>query len=375
MKLKINRDHFTEGLQKVQNIVAIRTSMPILSNVLLEAKDDYISLATTNLDLGIRCKIKAEVEKEGMITLPVKKLSTIVKSLPSLEVEMNMGVSNQVKITSRGVLFRIMGIGKEEFPALPTVFNANQVTLEQAHLAQMLKRVAYAQSNDGNRYILNGVYLNFIEGKLTMVATDGRRLSLMTQAVEIDKSFEGAIILPAKTATEIERLMGTEGSVKITFSDRQAAFDISESKDSEGGLMGNVYLVSKVIEGTYPNYKQVIPKETSYRVKIDREMLLESLSRASLITNDKNNSVRLKINKNNLEISSSSPELGECRESVAIAHEGPEVKLAFNPQFLIDPLRALDQDEVFFEFKDELSPGLFKTLDSFLCVIMPLRLN
>jgi DNA polymerase-3 subunit beta len=137
----------------------------------------------------------------------------------------------------------------------------------------------------------------------------------------------------------------------------------------------NIYLVSKIVEGNYPNYRQVIPKETEHRVKVERELLAECVQRAALVTSDKNNSVRLKVNKNTLEISAQSPEFGESHETMAIAYDGAEVQIAFNPRFLLDPLTALTPDEVFFEFKDELSPGIFKTLESFLCVIMPLRLN
>ena len=221
---------------------------------------------------------------------------------------------------------------------------------------------------------MNGVYFNFADEKLTLVATDGRRLALTALDIEISGDNTGSLILPAKTVAELERLLGKGEKVKIAFNARQVAFEITIEEEASG-LVDQLYLVSKIVEGNYPNYRQVIPKETEHRVKIERELMLECVNRAALVTSDKSHSVKLKVSKNLLEISGSSSEYGESHESMAIAYDGPEVQVAFNPQFLMEPLRALSKDEVFFEFKDELSPGLFKTLDNFICVIMPLRLN
>lgn len=375
MKFKINQDHFSNGLQQVLNVVGSRATMPILSNVLIEAEEGHISLTTTNLDLGIRCRIKADVSEPGGITLPVRKLATIVRELPQNEVFIETSDNNQAKITSGGSLFKIMGISTEEFPPLPTFENRHVFELSQTEIVSMLKSVSYGQSNDENRYILNGVYFNFADAKLTLVATDGRRLALTALDTEISEDNAGSLILPAKTVAELERLMGKGEKVKIAFNDRQAAFEISIDDIGDTGLVDHLYLVSKIVEGNYPNYRQVIPKETEHRVKIERELMLECVHRAALVTSDKSNSVKLKMSKNLLEISGSSSEFGESHESMAIAYDGPEVQVAFNPQFLMEPLKALTKDEVFFEFKDELSPGLFKTLDNFICVIMPLRLN
>lgn len=375
MKFKINKDHFSNGLQQVLNVVATRSTMPILSNVLIEAADGHISLTTTNLDLGIRCRIKAEIEIPGGITLPVRKLATIVRELPQADVFVEIGDNNQTKITSGGSLFKIMGISTEEFPPLPTFENRHVFELGQEEVVNMLKSVSYGQSTDENRYILNGVYFNFADDKVTLVATDGRRLALTALDIEISEENAGSLILPAKTVAELERLLGKGEKVKIAFSDRQVAFEVSIGESSDTGLTDQLYLVSKIVEGNYPNYRQVIPKETEHRVKIERELMLECVRRAALVTSDKSNSVKLKVSKNLLEISGSSSEYGESHESMAIAYDGPEVQVAFNPQFLMEPLKALTKDEVFFEFKDELSPGLFKTLDNFICVIMPLRLN
>ena len=374
MKFKINRDHFANGLAQVLNVVGSKATMPILSNVLIEAEKDQISLTTTNLDLGIRCKIKAEVKETGAVTLPVKRLAGIVRELPNLDVVFDGAANHQVKLTSGGSTFRIMGIGKEEFPPLPEFGEDDVYSLDQADLAMMLRSVSYAQSTDESRYILNGVYFNFRDGKLSLVATDGRRLALLSKDIPTPESGGGAIILPAKTVSELTRLLDKGALVKINFNDRRAAFQIATDKDTSG-LIDHIYLYSKVVEGNYPNYQQVIPKETHQRIKLERELLLQCVHRAALVCSEKANSVKMKLSSNLLELTAQSPDFGEAHESMAISYSGPELQVAFNPAFLIDPLRALTKDEVFFEVKDEMSPGVFKTLENFVCVIMPVRLS
>jgi DNA polymerase-3 subunit beta len=374
MKFKINRDHFSSGLSQVLNVVGSKATMPILSNVLIEAEKDYVSLTTTNLDLGIRCKIKAEVKETGAVTLPVKRLATIVRELPNLDVSLDASPNHHVKLASGGSNFRIMGIGREEFPPLPEFGDEKAFTLEQAELTTMLKSVAYAQSTDETRYILNGVYFNFKDGKLSLVATDGRRLALISKELEVPEASAGAIILPAKTVAELTRLLDKGEKLKINFNDRRAAFQIATDKDKTG-LIDSIYLYSKVVEGNYPNYQQVVPKETHQRIKLERELFLQCVHRAALVCSEKSNSVKIKLTSNLLEITAQSPDFGEAHESMAIGYSGPELQVAFNPAFVMDPLRALTKDEVFFELKDEVSPGVFKTLDSFICVIMPVRLS
>ena len=374
MKFKINRDHFANGLAQVLNVVGAKATMPILSNVLIEAEKDQISLTTTNLDLGIRCKIKAEVKETGSVTLPVKRLAGIVRELPNLDVVFDGAANHQVKLTSGGSTFRIMGIGKEEFPPLPEFGEDHVYSLDQADLAMMLKSVSYAQSTDESRYILNGVYFNFRDGKLSLVATDGRRLALLSKDIPTPESGGGAIILPAKTVSELTRLLDKGALVKINFNDRRAAFQIATDKDTSG-LIDHIYLYSKVVEGNYPNYQQVIPKETHQRIKLERELLLQCVHRAALVCSEKANSVKMKLSSNLLELTAQSPDFGEAHESMAIGYSGPDLQVAFNPAFLMDPLKALTKDEVFFEVKDEVSPGVFKTLESFICVIMPVRLT
>lgn len=376
MKFKVNRDHFTSGLQQVLNVVGTRATMPILGNVLIEAADGQLAFTTTNLDLGIRCKIKADVQEPGSLTLPVRKLSSIVRELPSLDVEVETYANHQAKIASGSSLFRMMGIGADEFPPLPTFDDQHSYLLRQDDLQRMLKSVSYAQSSDETRYIMNGVFFNFENQQLTLAATDGRRLAVISKQLEVAEENAGHLILPAKTVQEVERLLGKGDNVRIAFNDRQVAFEISAGDDNEeSGLVDGIYLVSKVVEGNYPNYRQVIPKSNDRHIKLNRENFANCVRRAALVTSEKNHSVKVTMKENVLEVIGQSPEFGEANVSLNVEYDGPEISVAFNPQFVLDPLRALTRDEIIFEFKDELSPGVIRTQDSFLCVIMPLRLN
>jgi DNA polymerase-3 subunit beta len=280
-----------------------------------------------------------------------------------------------VKIASGGSNFRIMGIARDDFPPLPELSNEQTFTLEQSALAQMLGSVSYAQSADESRYFLNGVYFHFHDGKLTLVATDGRRLALVSRELEAAGTGGGSLILPAKTVAELARLLAKvdKCAVSLAFNDRRVAFRI-EVADEASGLVDQVHLISKVVEGNYPNYQQVIPKEVHQRVKVERELFLQCVHRAALVTSDKANSVKIKLSNNLLEITAASPDFGEAHESLAIDYSGPDLQVAFNPGFLMDPLRALTKDQITFEVKDEVSPGVFKTDGNFLCVIMPVRL-
>ncbi len=374
MKFKINRDHFAAGLAQVLGVVGARASMPILSNVLIEAEGDTVSLTTTNLDLGIRCRIKASVTSGGAITLPVKKLATIVRSLPAIDTVVEISGQNRVRVTSGASQFQIMGLPADQFPGLPSFADQHSFNLPQAELASMLKKVAYAQSTDENRFILNGVYFNFADAKLTLVATDGRRLATAAKGLEAAAGQAGQLILPARTVNELQRMLGDTGEVRIAFNDRQVSFRV-QIADKDAALTDQINLVSKVVEGNYPNYRQVIPKETVHRVELEREPLLECVQRAALMTSDKNTSVKLAVGESKLVITASSSEYGEAQEELAIKFDGPAVQIAFNPAYLLDPLKALADDVVQFEFKDDMSPGVIRNKEEFLCVVMPQRLG
>jgi DNA polymerase-3 subunit beta len=204
---------------------------------------------------------------------------------------------------------------------------------------------------------------------MTMVATDGRRLALVDGEVDIAEKSGGEFIVPAKAVYELNRLLQDKGDLEIKFGENQASFTM---KDDKGF---SVLVITKLIEGNYPNYRQVIPAETKERVPLNREEFLQALRRAEIMTSEKANSVKLTFGKNNLAITANSPEVGEARETLAVNYKGKEIAIAFNPRYLIDALNALSEDEVFFELIDELSPGVLKINGPFLYVVMPMRLS
>ena len=364
MKFNATKEKILEGLQQVQNVVSTRTTLPILSNVLLQAKEGTVNLTTTDLDVGVRGGFEANVDKAGATTLPARRLFTIIRELPSSEISVEIDGKNAASIRSGQSFFKILGLPEEEFPPLPKFENAKVVTMRQKDLRDGLRKTAYAISTDETRYVLNGVLFSFKENKLTLVATDGRRLAMVDIELEFPRSHEADIIIPTKAVTELQRLLTDDGDVKISVGTGQIAFDLN-----------NTLLVSKLIEGNYPNYKQVIPSEAKERVTLERETFLNSLRRVSLLASDKSNSIKLNFSKNNIEITANTPEVGEARESLPVVYKGRDFSIAGNPEFLMAPLRNLAEDEIFFDLIDEMSPGVLKIQTPFLYVLMPMRVS
>jgi DNA polymerase III subunit beta len=364
MKFSATKEKLLEGLQQVQNVVSTRTTLPILSNVLLQASDGAVHLTTTDLDVGVRGSFEADVEKEGATTLPARRLFNIVRELPASEIQIDVDGKNAASIRSGQSFFKILGLPEEEFPPLPKFEDAKVVTIRQKDLRDGLKKTSYAISTDETRYVLNGLLFSFKENKLTLVATDGRRLAMVDIELEIPRSQETDIIVPTKAVTELQRLLTDDADVKLSVANGQIAFDLNKT-----------LLVSKLIEGNYPNYKQVIPGEAKERVTLERETLLNSLRRVSLLASEKSNSIKLSFSKNNIDITANTPEVGEAKESLAVQYKGRDFSIAFNPEFMMAPLRNLTEDEVFLDLIDEMSPGVLKIQTPFLYVLMPMRIS
>lgn len=377
MKFKINRDHFSSGLQLVSSVVGARKTMPILQNVLIEAKNSEILLTTTNLDLGIRCSLRADIEEEGTVTLPVKELGRIIRELADMEVCVETNNSPKATISTRGSIFNVIGMESKEFPPLPTIEENKTLSLDRQELILMLKSVSYAQSVNEERYMLKGVFFQFDKDGLSLVATDGRRLAVCKKESSVDEECIGEFILPSLTVAEIEKIPPIGEDVDIAFTDRQVALSmkVEDSKDNPNGFTGKIYLVSKVVEGKYPNYKQVIPKDDFQHAEIERELMLECVNRAALVSDEK---VTLRVKSNEMEITGQST-LGDACESMGVSFDGDETVVSFNPKFLLDPLRSISKDKIKLEFRDDMSPGVFKVEKtkessvSILCVVMPIR--
>lgn len=369
MNFTIAKDQMINGLQAVQNIVTNRTTLPILSNVLIRAEGDRLELTATDLDVTISCMVQAQVTAPGATTLPVKKVFGIVRELGAGEVEFKVDEKNRCSLSCGSSFYKIHGLAAEEFPPMPKFKEEKKVVLPQEKLRGMLRKTVFATSTDESRYVLNGIFFSLKDHKLTMVATDGRRLALVEEDVDVTADAQGEFIVPTKAVSELNRLLGDKGDIQIQFTENQAAFTMTNEQSSP------ILLITKLIEGNYPNYRQVIPGEVRERVQLMREEFLHALRRAEIMTSDKQNSVKVTFAKNTLTIIANTPDIGEAVETIAINYKGKEISIAFNPGYLLEPLNALTNDEVFFELIDELSPGVLKINGPFLYVVMPMRLG
>jgi len=369
MNLTIAKDQLIHGLQSVQNIVSTRTTLPILSNVLLRAANNKLEFTATDLDVTISCSVEAKVKKPGATTIPVKRFFGVVRELGSPEIELEVDEKHACNVRAGASFYKIHGLSADEFPPIHTLKEDKKITIPQEKLKGMLRKTSFAISTDESRYVLNGIFISLKEHKMTMVATDGRRLALVDEEVDIPENSQGEFIIPTKAVNELNRLLGDKGDVELKLSENQVALTLNDDKAF------SILLLSKLVEGNYPNYRQVIPSETKERIALPREELLAAVRRAQIMTSDKANSVKMTVSLNNLAITANSPEVGEARESMAINYKGKEMAIAFNPAYLVEPLGALTEDEVFLELIDELSPGVLKINGPFLYVVMPMRLS
>ena len=364
MKIVIGKDAVMTGLQLVHGVVGARPTLPVLSNVLLQAQDDRLWLTTTDLEVTMRCAVEAKVAKVGATTIPAKRILSIIRELPADNIEIETDEKHSSSITCGSSYFKILGLSVEDFPPVPKYEGGHVFTLEQRVLKEMFQKTFYAASADETRYILNGTLMSFKANKLTMVATDGRRLALTEHEMEFPKEAETDAIVPTKAVNELLRVLKDDGAVKVHISKNQAGFEFDD-----------VLLITKLIEGTYPNFRQVIPSQCDQRITVEREAFLIALKRVALLTSEKSSSIKLAFGKNKLKISASSPDVGEAHETVSIKYAGKEIAVAFNPDYVIEPLRSLANDEIYVELTDELSPGVIKCDVPFIYVLMPMRVS
>ncbi|WP_372845477.1 DNA polymerase III subunit beta [Pontiella sp.] len=364
MKFSIEKEQILEALQKVQSIVGQRTTLPILSNVLLEASNGQLTLTTTDMEVSVRTGIEADIDEDGATTLPARRFFSICRDLPSHQVDIGVSNDDVCTIISGSYSCKLEGLSKDDFPPMPTFEESCTYKINQGVLKDSFQKTSYAASADESRAILNGSLMSFRDNKLTTVCTDGRRLALVEQEIDMPDEAEVDIVVPTKTVNELIKTLDIDGEVSIKTSATQVAFEFA-----------NIFIISKLIDGTYPNYRQVIPSQCEERIAIDREMLQSAVRRVSLMLDDQAASVKIKIMENRMELLTSSPEIGESRESLPVKYSGKDITIAFNPAFLMAPLKHLDSDEIFLELSDELSPGVIKTNVPFLYVIMPIRVT
>lgn len=363
MRLKAKKENLLNGIQVVQGVITTKSALPILSNILLETSQNRLKLTTTDLDIGINCAIDVDVVESGSITLPAKRFSDIVKELPNEDINITVKKNNLAIIETTNCQFKIMGLTAEEFPKLPEFKDREAITTDQAVLKEMISKTSFAVSFDETRYILNGILFKIKDDSLAFVATDGRRLALIEKKLttSINKSVD--IIVPIKTIQELDRNLKEEGQLSLVLGGNQALFELD-----------NIMIISRLIEGEFPDYKQVIPPVSAQKIKIDRQLFLLAVRRAALLATPDYQAVKLEVFKNRLVISKSTPDIGESREELNAEYAGKELIIGFNPNYLSDVLKILEDEMVEIEITDSDKPGVIRS-NGYIYIVLPMRLG
>jgi DNA polymerase-3 subunit beta len=367
MEFRIAADELKKALSRAQGVVERKTTMPILANVLVNAGKGGVTVTAFDLDIGVVSEHPAEVVKPGAVTINAKYIFDIVQNLPEQQVTIKKLPNNYAEISSGSAHFKIVGMAPEEYPKLPKEENAPLVKVNGGTMLEMIRKTSFAISTDETRYILNGVYFEPKEGgKVRMVATDGHRLSLIEREMEGEFKLKAGVIIPRKGLLELKRLLdeAPDAECHLGFAESSALF-------KKPGLT----MVMRLIDGQFPEYQRVIPKEGERKLNVPKVRLMEGLKRIALLSADKSNAVKVSLSENLLRITSHNPDLGEAKDDVEVAYKGPEMTIGFNARYLLDVLGALDTDEVSLELGDEHSPGVLHAPGdrSFTAVVMPMR--
>lgn len=368
MKFTIHRDPLFEALQKTQSVVEKRNTVQILGNVLLTISGSQLSVSATDLEVGLKISLPIEGSQDGKVTLSAKNLLDIVKELPSKNLTFTKKDNQWVEITTGKSRFSIVSLPADEFPALPQFDEKTYVDTRVEALNEMITRTSFAVATDPTRYHLNGVFFEPMDtGLMRMTATDGHRLSFVDQEVFLTPpEMKRGMIIPRKGLGELKKLLDDASSTIGLAFERGYLF----------AKLDSTYLFVRLIEGEYPDYRQVIPKSTERKVLIPREDFNSALKRVSLLANEKSRGVKLSMQAGLLTIFSSNPELGEAREEIDVEFTGDAVEIGFNARYLLESLAVMGGEKIEFLFKDRLSPGILRESDksSHTYVIMPMRI-
>jgi DNA polymerase-3 subunit beta len=368
MKFTITREQLQKGLVAVAASVPTKTTLPVLSNILVEATRDGLRLSGTDLDIAVSTTVEASVDQEGAITLPARKLLEIVRELPSAAIRITTSGEQRVTIECGRSKFKLLGLPREEFPAFPAVKFDGGWRSTAADLQKLIGHVAFAASTEESRPILNGVLWELRPDRMRMVATNGHRLARMDVPVTAGAGAQADLIVPPKALEQIRRLFGEEESVEIARSENHLGFRSSGTQ---------VY--TRLIEGPYPNYEQVIPRENDKSATADKAALQSALRRMSIVASDQTHRVRLGFAGGSCKLSVQTPDLGEAQEEITVTYEGDPLEIGFNASYLLEIMKYIPTDEVRLTFK---APERAATCEpvgwddpaSYLALVMPLRL-
>ncbi|PKL51751.1 MAG: DNA polymerase III subunit beta [Nitrospira bacterium HGW-Nitrospira-1] len=366
MKLIVSRDEIQQKLSNIQNIVEKRNTMPILSHFLLEANQNGSYITATDLGTALREPLDIKVEKEGSICIPARKMFEIVKEV---EGELHCeSIDNQwLKIKSGASNFRLACLSAQDFPVWPGMIDKEEIYINTRMLREVIDKTVYAAGESDTRYTLNGILFHVLPGgKLNVVGTDGHRLAMTAREIEGSVSEERKDIIPRKAAIELRKLIdNSEENIKVTFCKNHIMFSI-----------GDIQFIARLIEGTYPNYEQVIPVGNEKRVVFQKDAFIHTLRRVSIMSKERSNAVRMDLSNDRVVITSSNPDIGEAQDELAVAYTGEELSMGFNARFLIDILTAMSSQNIILEMQAPLSPVLVtgELDEGYRSVIMPTRI-
>jgi DNA polymerase III subunit beta len=366
MKIVCKKDDLFYNIQRIEGAVSVKTTLPVLNNVLIECVNDKLNITATDLELTIKCQMSdVNIIEAGAITIPAKKFIDIVRELPPSDVNIKVDDKNVVMLTCNKIAYKIMGMPRSEFPpVLEQKKEALNIKLKQGVLRNLIRKTIFSVSTDETRKILTGVYLIVEGSEIKFVGTDGHRLAFIKEkSAKADKSLK--IIVPTKVLNEVLKIQDDEREVEIGILENQITFKI-----------GGVVITSRLIEGQYPSYEQIVNKIFDKKIRIGTEEFLKAVKRVSLLAVDKSSAVKLKASDNKLLISATAADIGEAEEEIPAAYKGEEITIAFNSKYIQDVLKATEDSEVDMQLRDSSSAGLIKpaNAENYLYIIMPVRI-
>jgi len=367
MKITVGKEQLLERLSDIQSIVERKTTMPILSHFLLHISKQGTEISATDLETAMKEPISIDkVETEGSVCIPARKLFEIVKEVDG-EIHISTDDNEWLRIKSGASNFRLACLGADEFPKWPVMEEGKKMKISASALLTMIEKTLFSAGENDTRYTLNGILFHIKpdEKKFIVVGTDGHRLAAMTDTLESEIATEEKVIVPRKAANELKKfLANVEGDIAVMIGKNHIQFDI-----------GEVQFLTRLIEGSYPNYDQVIPSGNEKIVQLNRNAFTKALRRASVMSREKSNAIKVDLKQGTMTITASNPELGEAKDEVTVDYAGDDLTLGFNARYLLDALSAISSDDVVFEIQDPLNPTLLREggAENYLCVIMPMR--
>jgi len=362
MKIVASKTNLVNAIRRACCAVSSRPLVPVMNNILFSAKGDKLWLNATDNEISVSTCLPALIEEEGETTLPAKKIQAIVSALPEGDVFIESDSENISTLTCQKSFYKIHGLDAADFPRPSETVYDTTFEMKLRDLTRGIAKVSYAKSMDETRKQLNGVVLSIRSGMMTIAATDGRRLALVENPLEDDQAKDGDYILPNKAANELSKCIDEGEKVKISLNKAEVSF-VTESTT----------LITKLVEGVYPNFRQVIPPNCGCRVTLQRTAFINVLKRVSLVVADSSGSIKLTFSQNELKVSASNSETGESSEPMEIAYDDEEVSVSCNHIFFLDPLNVMESDNITLEFGKQLSPVKILGDEGFLYMLMPMR--